>query len=59
MSNAFVRCRTPAFAHHSIAFSPFFDDVIAVASGANFGIVGNGRVHIMRYGAQGLGVTKL
>lgn len=40
------RLRTPGFAHHSLAFSPFYDGKFALASGANFGLVGNGRVEI-------------
>jgi len=53
-----LRTKTPGFAHHSIAFSPFFEDRIAVASGANFGLVGNGRVHILSLTPGGLGVVK-
>jgi peroxin-7 len=53
-----LRTKTPGFAHHSLAFSPFFEDRIAVASGANFGLVGNGRVHILSLTPGGLGVVK-
>ena len=53
-----LRLKIPQFAHHSIAFSPFFEDRLAIASGANFGLVGNGRVHILRLGQGGLNVVK-
>ncbi|WWD22694.1 hypothetical protein CI109_107187 [Kwoniella shandongensis] len=45
-SPPFLRLRTPQFTHHNLAFSPFFDTHFALASGKNFGLVGNGRVHI-------------
>lgn len=55
---AVLRVKTPGFTHNALAFSPFFDDRIAVASGQNFGLVGNGRVHILQLGPGGLGVVK-
>lgn len=54
-----LRLKTPPFAHHSLAFSPFFEDRIAVASGANFGLVGNGRLHILGLSPGGLQVIKV
>ena len=54
-----LRLKTPSFAHHSLAFSPFFEDRIAVASGANFGLVGNGRLHIVGLSPAGLQVIKM
>ncbi|ORX35068.1 WD40-repeat-containing domain protein [Kockovaella imperatae] len=53
-----LRVKTPRFAHHNVAFSPFFEDKIATASGANFGLVGNGRLHILQMGPGGLQVVK-
>ena len=53
-----LRAKTPAFTHNALAFSPFFEDRIAVASGANFGLIGNGRVHILQLGRAGLEVVK-
>jgi peroxin-7 len=53
-----VRVKTPSFSHHSLAFSPFYEDRLAVGSGANFGLVGNGRLHILQLGQGGLGVIK-
>lgn len=48
-----LRLRTPGYAHHGLAWSPYFEDRLAVASGANFGLVGNGRVHVLRLGPNG------
>ncbi|KAG8221029.1 WD40 repeat-like protein, partial [Butyriboletus roseoflavus] len=39
--------QTPGFAHYSLAWSPFHNARIAVASAANFGLVGNGRLHLV------------
>jgi peroxin-7 len=37
---------SPGFSHYNVAWSPFHTTRIAVASSANYGIVGNGRLHI-------------
>ncbi|KAF8916027.1 WD40 repeat-like protein [Mucidula mucida] len=42
--------QTPGFAHYSLAWSPFHNARIALASSANFGLVGNGRLHIVSLG---------
>lgn len=42
-----ARLRTPGFAGYSLAWSPFFPSRLAVASSANYGLVGNGRLHIL------------
>ncbi|KAF5379287.1 hypothetical protein D9757_007608 [Collybiopsis confluens] len=39
--------QTPGFAHYSLAWSPFYNTRLALASSANFGLVGNGRLHIV------------
>ncbi|KAH8115597.1 WD40 repeat-like protein [Phellopilus nigrolimitatus] len=38
---------TPGFAHYSIAWSPFHNARFAVSSSANYGLVGNGRLHLV------------
>lgn len=38
---------TPAFSHYSVAWSPFHNGRLALASAANYGLVGNGRLHIV------------
>lgn len=35
------------FSGYSVKYSPFFDNKLAVASGANFGLVGNGKLYIL------------
>lgn len=39
--------QTPGFAHYSVAWSPFHTTRLALASSANFGLVGNGRLNIV------------
>ncbi|KDR80692.1 hypothetical protein GALMADRAFT_153143 [Galerina marginata CBS 339.88] len=39
--------QTPGFAHYSVAWSPFHTTKVALASSANFGLVGNGRLHLV------------
>lgn len=38
---------TPGFAHYSVAWSPFHENRLAVSSAANFGLIGNGRLHLL------------
>ena len=58
MAQRALRAKTPTFSHHGIVFSPFFEDRIAVASAANFGLVGNGRIHVMQITPSGLSVLR-
>lgn len=44
------RVRTQGFAGYSVAWSPFFERRLAVASSANYGLVGNGRLHLLTLG---------
>jgi hypothetical protein len=39
--------QTPGFAHYSVAWSPFHTSRLALASAANYGLVGNGRLHLV------------
>lgn len=39
--------QTLGFAHYSLAWSPFHTSRLALASAANFGLVGNGRLHLV------------
>jgi peroxin-7 len=52
---------TPGFAHSNIAWSPFHTTRIAVASSANYGIIGNGRLHVASTlpGPSGVGGVRL
>ncbi|KAH8091654.1 WD40 repeat-like protein [Cristinia sonorae] len=47
--------QTPGFAHYGLAWSPFHNSRIAVASAANYGLVGNGRLHLASVGPAGPG----
>lgn len=38
---------TPGFAGYAVAWSPFFEGRLAAAGAANYGLVGNGRLHIV------------
>ena len=51
--------RTQGFAGHAVKYSPFFDSRLAVASAANFGLVGNGRLHILGLTPKGIVAEKL
>lgn len=46
--------RTTGFNGYSIKYSPFHDSRLAVATGANFGLVGNGRLHILQLTPSGI-----
>ncbi|KAI4107785.1 MAG: hypothetical protein L6R37_001471 [Teloschistes peruensis] len=45
---------TQGFKGHAVKYSPFFDSRIAVASAANFGLVGNGRLYILGLTPEGI-----
>ena len=49
-----LRIRTDGYANYSLAYSPFFQQTLAVASAANFGLVGNGRLHLCNVSKGGL-----
>ncbi|KAL8674950.1 MAG: hypothetical protein Q9168_000653 [Polycauliona sp. 1 TL-2023] len=50
--------RTQGFNGYAVKYSPFFDSRIAVASAANFGLVGNGRLYILGLTSQGIVAEK-
>jgi peroxin-7 len=50
--------RTQGYNGYSVKYSPFFDSRIAVASSANFGLVGNGRLYILGLTANGIVAEK-
>jgi len=53
-----LELRTPGFKGFSTKYSPFFDSRIAVATGQNFGLVGNGRLFILGFTANGIVAEK-
>lgn len=55
---------TPGFAHYGLSWSPFYNNRLALASAANYGLVGNGRLHLVQLGPgpggpPSLGIEKL
>ncbi|KAI9833125.1 MAG: peroxisomal targeting signal 2 receptor [Phylliscum demangeonii] len=50
--------RTTGFNGSSTQYSPFIDSRLAVASSANFGLVGNGRLYILNLTADGILLEK-
>ncbi|KAL7415622.1 WD40-repeat-containing domain protein [Mrakia frigida] len=50
---------TPGYSGFNLAFSPFIEHRLALASSANFGLVGNGRVYVLQdRRGHGLAVEK-
>ena len=39
--------QSPGFAHYSLAWSPFLNNTLATAAGANYGLIGNGRLNVL------------
>jgi len=50
--------RTQGFNGYAVKYSPFFDNRLCVAAGANYGLVGNGRLYILNLTAQGIRLEK-
>ncbi|ODQ64784.1 putative peroxisomal targeting signal receptor [Nadsonia fulvescens var. elongata DSM 6958] len=46
--------RTTDYSGYATAYSPFFDSTIAVATAANYGLVGNGRLYIVDLTPEGI-----
>ncbi|KAM4056846.1 peroxisomal targeting signal 2 receptor [Hirsutella rhossiliensis] len=55
---AMLEFRTAGFNPYAVKYSPYYDSRIAVATSANFGIVGNGRVFALGLTARGVQVEK-
>ena len=51
--------RTEGFHGYAVKYSPFFDNRIAVAASANYGLVGNGRLFILELTPQGIVPLKM
>ncbi|RYP09364.1 hypothetical protein DL765_008484 [Monosporascus sp. GIB2] len=58
MASSMLEFRTPGFNPYAVKYSPYYDSRIAVASAANYGIVGNGRLFCLGLGPQGIYVEK-
>lgn len=55
---AMLEFRTQGYNPYAVKYSPYYDSRIAVATSANFGIVGNGRIFALGLTAQGVQVEK-
>jgi peroxin-7 len=49
---------TQGFNGYALKYSPFFDSRLAVASAANFGLIGNGRLYILNLESNGITAEK-
>jgi len=50
--------RTQGFQGYAVKYSPFFDNRLAVAASANYGLVGNGRLYVLELTANGIQCLK-
>ncbi|GKU92351.1 hypothetical protein SLEP1_g6089 [Rubroshorea leprosula] len=50
--------KTP-FNGYSVKLSPFYESGLAVATAQNFGILGNGRLHVLDLSLTGPAITEL
>ena len=46
--------RTTGYNGYAVKYSPYHPDQLAVATAANFGLVGNGRLYILRLTGSGI-----
>ena len=53
-----LEARTEGFQGYAVKYSPFLNDQIALASSANFGLVGNGRLYVFELGTTGLEIRR-
>ncbi len=54
MHSVVMEYRTLGYNGYDIKYSPYFDNRVAVAASANYGLVGNGRSFILRLTGQGI-----
>lgn len=58
MAAPMLEFRTRGYNPYAVKYSPYYDNRVAVASAANFGIVGNGRLFVLGLTAAGIQVEK-
>lgn len=58
MAAPMLEFRTRGYNPYAVKYSPYYDSRVAVASAANFGIVGNGRLFALGLTAAGIQVEK-
>lgn len=49
-----LRYHMPGYSGYGIQYSPFYDNKLAVATGSNYGLVGNGKLIILDINSQGI-----
>ena len=59
MAAGMLEFRTARFNPYAVKYSPYFDNRVAVASSANYGIVGNGKLFALALTAAGVQVEKM
>lgn len=48
-----LRYQTTGFSGYGVQYSPFYDNVLAVSTGSNFGLVGNGKLFVLEINGNG------
>jgi hypothetical protein len=56
--SAMMEFLTAGYNGYAVKYSPFVNDRLAVATSANFGLVGNGRLYILGLTANGIVLLK-
>lgn len=51
--------KTPSFANYDVAWSPFYNQRLALSSAANYGLVGNGRLHLVSVAGGQITIDKM
>ncbi|OAA64240.1 peroxisome biosynthesis protein, peroxine-7 [Niveomyces insectorum RCEF 264] len=54
MAAPMLEFRTPGFNPYAVQYSPYYDARVAVATAANFGIVGNGKLFVLELTPNGV-----
>lgn len=44
---------------YAVKYSPYYDNRLAVATAANFGLVGNGRLYVLGLAANGMRAERM
>lgn len=57
-TSTMLEFRTQGFQGYAVKYSPFFDNRLAVAASANYGLVGNGRLYILELTPSGIQCLK-
>lgn len=58
LAEIMLEFRTQGFQGYAVKYSPFFDNRLAVAASANYGLVGNGRLYVLELTPAGVQCIK-